>query len=438
MDRTWNLNWYDHANRFGGTVGRTTRESRPVWPRVAQAPLGAPNVLLVVLDDVGFAQLGCYGGLGTRIQTPNIDELAARGLRYTNWHTPGNSSASRACFLTGRNHHSVGMGTSIELARGYPGYNAQIPLDTAMIAAVLGENGYNTFAVGKWHLAPEEHLSDSGPFDGWPVGRGFDRYYGFLGGRTDQWHPELWQDNTRIDPPASPEEGYHLTADLTDRAIAYINSQKAATPSKPFFLYLAYGACHSPHQPPREYIERYEGVFDSGWDAIREEALIAQKQLGLVPPDTMLPPRNSGVPAWDSLSDIEKRVFCRQMECFAGVATHVDEHIGRLLDNLQAMGQLDNTLVMVCSDNGASGDGTAEGLAADIISVNTASETIEDKYEILDRWGQPGYSPSLRDGVGHGRQHTTQVVQGAGLRGWHARAADCLVECQEAGGRRDS
>jgi arylsulfatase A-like enzyme len=398
MDKTWNLNWYEQANRFGGNVGRTTRESRPIWPRVAQAPVGAPNILFIVLDDVGFAQLGCYGGLGGRIQTPNLDKLAARGLRYANWHTPSGSSASRACFLTGRNHHSVGMGTSTELPRGYPGYNGQIPLDTAMIAAVLGENGYNTFAVGKWHLAPEEHLSDSGPFDGWPIGRGFDRYYGFLGGGTDQWHPDLWQDNTRVDPPASPEEGYHLTADLTDRAISYINSQKAATPSKPFFLYLAYGACHSPHQPPREYIERYEGTFDAGWDVVREETLFMQKQLGLVPRDTRLPTRNSGIPAWDSLSEIRKRVFCRQMECFAGFATHVDEHIGRLLDNLQAMGQLDHTLVMVCSDSGASGEGTSEGRAIDARSVNTASETIEEKYKFLDRWGQPGTQPHYATG----------------------------------------
>lgn len=363
------------------------------WPKLPKAPEGAPNVLMIVLDDVGFAQLGCYGGLGGRIDTPHIDRLAARGLRYTGWHTTALCSPTRACLLTGRNHHSVGVGAIMEMATPAPGYNGRIPHEAAMLPAVLLEHGYNTMCLGKWHLAPDEHNSPVGPFDRWPLGRGFERFYGFLPGETDQWHPDLWSDNHRVPAPGTPESGYHLSVDLVDRAVSLVSEQKAVAPDRPFFMYLAFGACHSPHHAPPEYVERYKGRFDAGWDVVRDETLARQKATGLVPANTDLPARNPGVQEWATLPDRERRVFTRQMETFAGFLTHTDDQIGRLIHFLEDAGQLDNTLVILASDNGASSEGGVIGLSSEMSYFNRVPETTEDLERVLDRWGQPGTHP---------------------------------------------
>jgi arylsulfatase len=263
------LRTYPEGSEHPGPIGRTTAESRAAWPVPPSPPPGAPNVLLVVLDDLGFAQLGCYGGLGGRLRTPHLDRLAASGLRYRDFHTTALCSPTRAALLTGRNHHSVGMATIAERATGFPGYHGRIPPDTAMLPAVLVDHGYATMAVGKWHLTPDEHVSPAGPFDRFPLGQGFERFYGFMGGETSQWEPDLWEDNHPTDAPGRPEDGYHLSADLVDRTIGWITGVKAVAPGKPFFGYLAFGTPHSPHHAPAEFIEPYRGMFDDGWDVIR-------------------------------------------------------------------------------------------------------------------------------------------------------------------------
>ena len=392
------IRWYGPSEEFAGEIAETADRSTPAWPRPPTPPRDAPNIVLVVLDDTGYGQLGCYGGLGGRIETPHIDGLAAAGLRYNNWHTTALCSPTRACLLTGRNHHSVGVGNIMEYATGYPGYNAQIPTSAAMLPAILRGHGYNTMAVGKWHLAPDEHISAAGPYDRWPLGQGFERFYGFLPGETDQWHPDLWYDNHRVDPPAGPEEGYHLSEDLVDRSIEFVNEQQAVAPEKPFFLYLAFAAHHSPHQAPRAYIDRYAGRFDAGWDTIREETLAEQIRLGVVPEGTVLPPRNPGVRPWAELSDLERRVLTRQMEAYAGFMTHTDDQVGRLVAFLRRIERLDDTLLIVCSDNGASGEGGPIGLSSEMSYFNMATETIEDLAGMLDDWGQPGTHPHYATG----------------------------------------
>ncbi len=389
---------YPDGSPFTGVVKETAKDSVPAWPVPAEAPEGSPNVLVILLDDTGYAQLGCYGGLGGRVDTPNIDRLAAEGIRYINFHTTALCSPTRASIMTGRNHHSVGVGCIMEAATGYPGYNARIPKDTAMIPEVLVERGFNTMAIGKWHLTPDEHQSASGPYERWPLGMGFERYYGFLPGETSQWEPDLWEDNHKVSPPSRPEEGYHLNADLADHAIDWIAAQKAATPGKPFFMYYCPGAMHSPHHAPPEYIERYRGAFDAGWDVIREETLARQKELGVVPADTDLPPRNPGVKAWDELEDKEKRLLARQMEVFAAYLTHTDEHIGRLIDYLEQTGILDDTLVLLLSDNGARAEGGQSGLASEMSYFNLAPETVDEMLLKLDEWGGPSTHPHYATG----------------------------------------
>ena len=375
-------------DEFGGVIGRTVKESTPSWPARPQPPEGAPNVVFVVLDDTGFAQLGCYG---SDIETPNMDRLAANGLRYINFHTTALCSPTRACLLTGRNHHSVGVGRITELAAGYPGYFGQISRRAATLAEVLKSNGYNTMAVGKWHLLPNTQTSAAGPFDDWPLGRGFDRYYGFLGGETDQWNPDLVSGNERVLPPDRPD--YHLTEDLVDKAIANVRDQKSMAPDRPFFLYLAFGATHAPHHAPKEFIEKYRGRFDDGWDAARDRILARQKQLGIVPPETVLAPRNDGVKPWEDLTANEKRLFARMQEVFAGFLEHTDAHIGRLLDFLEGIGQMENTLIVLISDNGASQEGGPIG-QPEAVYFNTLAgfnveHTVEDMLAHIDELGGP-------------------------------------------------
>jgi arylsulfatase len=287
----------------------------------------------------------------------------------------------------------VGIGTRTELATGYPGYDGRMPHEAALLPEVLVEHGYNTMCVGKWHLTPDEQISAAGPYDRWPLGRGFERYYGFLPGETDQWRPNLWLGNERVEAPRTPEQGYHLSEDLVDHSIAWIGEQNAVTPNKPFFHYLAFGAMHAPHQAPQAYIDAYQGRFDAGWDVIREETLAKQKELGVIPPATELPPRNPGVKAWDSLSDTEKQVFCRQMETYAGYLTHTDAQVGRLLTFLRTSGLMDNTLAILAVDHGASGEGGPNGLCNELSFFNLVPETMDDMAQMLDRWGQPGTHP---------------------------------------------
>jgi arylsulfatase len=421
------LNEYRPDEPFSGVIGTTARESTPAWPVPRPAPDGAPNVLLIVLDDLGFAQLGCYGGLGGRIETPHIDRLAEEGIRFQNFHTTALCSPTRAALLTGRNHHSVGVATIMERATGYPGYNGRIPKDAAMLPAVLKEHGYNTMAVGKWHLTPDEESTAAGPYDRWPLGQGFERFYGFLPGETSQWEPDLWEDNHLVEAPGRPEDGYHLSADLVDRCVEWISLQKAVAPGKPFFTYLAFGAVHSPHHVGPEYIERYRGAFDAGWDVVREETLERQKELGIMPPETEVPPRNPGVDAWDDLTADQRRLFARQMEVFAGFLTHTDEQIGRLVKFLDNTGLRDDTLVMLLSDNGASAEGARNGRASALGYFNGVSDTVDAMLERLDDWGSPSTHPHYASGWGHGRKYPEPPLQGLRSRRRHPRPPDRLL-----------
>lgn len=392
------LRTYPEGTPHPGPIGRTSADSEPAWPVPPAPPDGAPNVMVVLFDDLGFAQLGCFGGLGGRIRTPSIDRLAERGLRFVNFHTTALCSPSRAALLTGRNHHSVGIAAITERATGFPGYNGRIPRDAAMLPAVLVEHGYATMAIGKWHLTPDEHISPAGPFDRFPLGQGFERYYGFMGGETSQWEPDLWEDNHRVHAPGRPEDGYHLSADLVDHAIEWITSLKAVAPSKPFFTYLAFGATHSPHHVGREYIEAYRGAFDDGWDEIRGATLDRQIEMGVVPPGTTPPGLNPGVRAWAELGADERRLFARQMEVYAAMVTHTDEQIGRLLDYLDRAGLRDDTIVMVLSDNGASAEGAAEGRLDSFGYVNGEPDSIETMLAHLDEWGSPQTHPHYASG----------------------------------------
>jgi arylsulfatase A-like enzyme len=339
-------------------IGRTIAESTPAFTPAVRPPDGAPNVVIVVLDDTGFAQLGCFG---SDIETPNIDRLAAHGLRYRCFHVTALCSPTRACILTGRNHHSVGMGFLTDLPTGFPGYSGRIPESAATLPRILRDAGYSTMAVGKWHLSPRWDLTASGPFDRWPLGLGFERYYGFPAGDTNQYSPNLIADNHYIDPPRTPEEGYHLTEDLADQAIRMIREQQHATPHTPFFVYFATGAMHAPHQAPSEWIDRYRGRFDDGWDAWRARVFERQRASGIVPADAECTERPRGVAAWDDLPDPERRLYARQMEVFAGFLSHTDHQIGRLVDALAALELLDDTLILLCSDNGASAEGGEHG-----------------------------------------------------------------------------
>ena len=366
------------------SIGRSYKDSKPAWELPPQAPKGAPNVIYLVLDDIGYAQLGCFG---SQIQTPNIDKIASGGLRYTNFHTTSLCSPSRACLLTGDNHHTNHLGVITEAATGYPGYDGRMPRSQATVAEILKQTGYSTFYVGKWHQAPLDETSDAGPYDHWPLGMGFERFYGFLGGETNQWFPDLVYDNHRIEKPNRP--GYHLTEDLTDRAMQFIAEQKQVTPDKPFFLNLAYGAGHAPHHVAKKYIEMYKGKFDKGWDVVREETLARQKQMGIVPANTQLAPRNSDVKAWNDLTNDQRRLYARMQEVFAGFLTHCDENIGRLMSFLDERNLSENTILVVVSDNGASQEGRETGSFNESLYFNQIPENIEMDMKLIDELGGP-------------------------------------------------
>lgn len=385
------------APAFKGKIGQTYKDSTPDFSPALplEAPKGAPNVLLVVLDDVGFGQIGAYGG---PIETPNIDNLAKRGLVYSNFHTTALCSPTRAALLTGRNHHAVGMAAITEAATGYPGNLGSIPRSAATIAEVLKQNGYNTLAFGKWHLTPYTAYTAAGPFDRWPLGLGFERYYGFLGGETDQWAPLLVQDNSMIGTPTTP--GYQLTADLVDKTLGYVRDQQQANTGRPFFAYLALGATHAPLHAPKEYIERYKGRFDQGWDTVREDTFARQKQLGIMPKDAQLPPINPGVSPWSELDDTQRKVYARLQEVFAGYLTYADHELGRLFSSLDDMGLADDTLIVLVSDNGASQEGLNDGTLNTDRYRNYFPDTVAEMAKNLDAAGSAATDPHYPRGWG--------------------------------------
>jgi arylsulfatase A-like enzyme len=382
------LEEYRPGTAFPGVIGRAFDQSRPAWPQPLRAREGAPNVLFIILDDTGFGQLGCYG---SPIRTPNLDSLAEGGLRYSNMHTTALCSPTRSCVLTGRNHHSNHMAAITEVSTGFPGYDGYIPLANGFLSEILHGEGYNTYAVGKWHLTPADQISAAGPYDLWPLGRGFDRYYGFLGGDTHQYYPELTSDNHRVEPERTPEQGYHLTEDLVDRASAFIADAKQVAPNKPFFLYFATGAMHAPHHVPKEWADRYKGAFDDGWEAYRERVFARQKELGVVPADAELSRHDPDVTPWADCSAEERRLYARMMEVFAGFLEHTDHQIGRLLDFLRELGELDNTLIMVLSDNGASAEGGPTGSVNENQFFNFVPESLEQNLAAIDDLGGPRY-----------------------------------------------
>ena len=389
---------------FKGTIGIDIRDSVPDWAPYAQprAPADAPNVLYIVLDDVGYSAMEPWGGL---IETPNIRRLAASGLTYTNWHTTALCSPTRSSLLTGRNHTTNGMACIAEATTGFPGSNGHIPFECATIAEVLADRGWNTYMLGKWHLCPEDEYSLASTKRNWPVGRGMERFYGFLGGETNQWYPDLVHDNHYVDQPYGPEDGYHLTTDLTDHAIQFIADAKVVAPEKPFFMYFCPGATHAPHHAPKEWIEKYKGKFDMGYERYRELVFENQKRLGVMPADAELTPLNpyadetsvDGKPwtpadtvrPWDSLAEDEKTLFRRMAEVYAGFLSHTDHEIGRLLDYLEETGQLDDTLVVFCSDNGASGEGGPNGSVNENKFFNGIPDSLEENLKYLDDLGSP-------------------------------------------------
>ncbi|MET4138389.1 arylsulfatase [Pedobacter sp. UYP1] len=372
---------------FKGVTGRTLAESKESWTKPQTAPKGAPNVLWVLLDDVGFGATSTLGGI---INTPTFDTLANEGLRYTNFHTTAICAPTRSALLTGRNSHSVHEGgfSHIAMSAGFPGYDGRIPSDKGTVAEILRESGYNTFAVGKYGLTPDEDASDAGPFDRWPLGKGFDHFFGFLGSATDQYKPDLVEDNAHVKP-----DGRHLNEQITDKAISFIDRQQRARSGKPFFLYYAPGATHSPHQVATQWSDLYKGKFDKGWDVFREEVFNRQKKLGIIPANAVLPERNQNIKAWNKLTDQERKLYTRFMEVYAGYLTYTDHEVGRLINHLKEIKQLENTVVFVIiGDNGASKEGTLNGtidLPRNASAKLTLQESLKHNTEVINEIGTP-------------------------------------------------
>ena len=359
---------------------------KPHWPTPPQRPQGAPNILVILFDDVGFSDFGCYG---SPIRTPHIDKLAAGGLRYTGFHTTAMCSTTRAALLTGLNHHAVVMGCLANFDSGFDGYRGKISKEAATVAELLRPHGWRNSFAGKWHVTPLTQSGPAGPYDGWPLGRGFDRFYGFMDAETDQYAPELVRDNSHIDPPGSFDSGYHLTADLVDQSIRYLADTQADAPQAPWMHWLALGACHAPHQAPKALIQSYDKVFERGWDVERHERLERQIAMGIVPAGTQLPPRNAGVRAWADCSAPEQRLFTRLQAAYAAMLEHADTHIGRLMAYLQTSGMADDTLVLVLSDNGASQEGGPLGMVNAMGPYNLKPEDLAEKLRRIDDIGGP-------------------------------------------------
>ena len=370
---------------FPGRIGRTLAESTPHWPAHAGSS-DKPNILVVLLDDVGFADFGCYG---SENRTPTIDAIAQRGLRFSGFHTTAMCSTTRAALLTGRNHHSVGVGCLANFDSGYPGYRGKITHEAGTIAEMLRPHGYRNYMVGKWHVTPLTETGPTGPFDGWPLGRGFDRFYGFLDAETDQFSPEVVRDNTHVTAPGTFWTGYHLTEDLVDNAITYLCEHEAGAPTAPWMMLLAPGACHAPHQAPLDLILECEERFLDGWDAVRQRRLARMIEMGLVPAGTVLPDRNEWVQPWENHAPDEKRLFIRLMAAYAAMLEHFDQHLARIVDHLDKSGQLDNTAIIVMSDNGASQEGGPQGFVNAMGPFNLVPESLEEKIARIDDIGGP-------------------------------------------------
>ncbi|MCK9278272.1 MAG: arylsulfatase [Methanoculleus sp.] len=395
------------SDRWNGTVNLDIRDSVPNWDPYLQpqAPADAPNILMIVWDDVGYGAMDVFGG---PIETPTMQRIADMGIRYSNFHTTALCSPTRSCLLTGRNATSNNMACITEASAGFPGLSARIPFENGFISEVLNVRGWNTYAIGKWHLTPGEETDMSSWKGRWPLGRGFERYYGFMGGETNQWHPDIVYDNHPMDQPYRPDEGYHFSKDITERAIEFVRDSKMIAPEKPWFMYFCPGCAHAPHHVFKEWADRYRGRFDEGYEKIREQILKNQKKMGLLPENTDLSPINPHgepattgpdgqpwpaldfVPPWDSLNEDEKRLFIRMAEVYAGFVTYTDAQVGRILDYLEESGQLENTIIVVVSDNGASAEGGPSGSFNENKFFNNVPDTVEANLPHIDELGGPG------------------------------------------------
>jgi arylsulfatase len=378
---------------FKGKIGESYKNSTPSFPQPVKAAKGSPNVLIVLTDDTGFGMASTFGG---PVPTPTLDRLARNGLKYNRFHTTALCSPTRAAMLAGRNHHSVGTGVIIEIGTGYPGYTGIIPRSTALVPEILRGNGYATACFGKWHNTPETDISPAGPFDRWPTGLGFEYFYGFNQGETHQYYPVLYRNTTPVSAPKTPEQGYHLTTDLTDETIAWTRNVRAADPDKPWFAYYSTGAIHAPHHAPREWRDKFKGQFDHGWDRQREITHAKQLELGVIPRGTKLTPRPKEIPAWDAQSPEGKRVFARLMENYAAFLAHTDHEVGRLIDSLDQSGELDNTLVFyIVGDNGASAEGGLEGTFSEVASLLGFNPGLKGLIDRVDQIGGPELEPHV-------------------------------------------
>jgi arylsulfatase A-like enzyme len=379
--------------KFGGVIKEDAKESTPYWPASVVPPKGAPNVLLIMTDDQGYGVSGTFGGV---IPTPNMDRIAKAGLRYTQFHSTALCSPTRAALITGRNHHSVGFGVIGEMSTGYPGYDSVIGPESATIGTILRDNGYATSWFGKNHNTPTYLYSAAGPFDQWPVGMGFEYFYGFMGGETDQWTPYLYRNTSQIFPWVG-KPGYNLTTDMADEAISYMNGLNAAAPDKPFFVYYVPGGTHSPHQPKKEWIDKFKGKFDMGWEKLREQIFANQKRLGVIPANTQLTPWPDTLPKWDSLSFVQKKLYAREAEVFAAYAAYTDNEIGRVIQAVEDMGKLDNTLIIYISgDNGTSAEGTLEGTPNQMTAYNGILKLPEAELMLhYEDWGSDKTYPHM-------------------------------------------
>ncbi len=417
--------------RFPGEIGRTYLESDAAqFPKPVEAPSGAPNILLLLVDDAGFGQFSTFGG---GVPSPTMDRIAAEGLRYNHFHTTALCSPTRAALITGRNHHSAAFAGITELATGYDGYTCILPRSCGTVGEVLRQNGYMTAWIGKNHNTPTWETSSAGPFDRWANGLGFDYFYGFNGGDMNHWNPILFQNRDLV--PASTDPNYHLTTDLADKAIAWVRQAKSIAPAKPYFLYVATGATHAPHHTPQEWIDRFKGKFDGGWDKYREVTLERQKTLGVVPKDTKLTVRSKGLPAWDSLNADQKRLYARMMEVFAGYGAHCDHELGRVLDAVKELPDADNTVIIfIAGDNGASAEGGIEGSLCENMFFNGLSEKWQDNIKAIDELGGPKHFNHFPSAWAHAMnapfQWTKQVASHFGgtrnpmLISWPARIKD--------------
>src|SRR6266446_3370085 len=383
-----------------GLITYDAKDPDTAFPPIEQLrpPKGAPNVLVILIDDAGFGASSAFGG---PCQTPNAEKLAATGLKYNRFHTTALCSPTRAALLTGRNHHSVGMGGITEIATGAPGYSSVLPNTISPLAKTLKLNGYSTAQFGKCHEVPVWETTPVGPFDAWPTGGGgFEYFYGFIGGEANQWYPTLFEGATPVEPKKTPEEGYHFMEDMTDKAIAWIAQQKALAPDKPFFAYFAPGATHAPHHVPKEWADKYKGKFDQGWDKLREETFARQKEFGVIPANARLTPRDPAFPAWDSAPPEVKKLYAHQMEVYAGYQENADHAVGRVVQAIEEMGLADNTLIIyIFGDNGASMEGTESGTFNEMTTLNGVPLTNEQQlkaikaYGGLDKWGGPDMAP---------------------------------------------